>query len=132
MENSRPPKRPPLVMMLVFGVFGCIGLAMFVSIWAVSSNSFGAPPLPVRLVGSFIALAFIILGIGVPISAWKRAREASDSDAGSGRQESSSTPAAGYRCPHCGAGLGNQEVSPSGDVKCAYCKVWWNIHRRPR
>ena len=34
----------------------------------------------------------------------------------------------GYKCEHCGAGLDEKaDVSPSGDVKCTYCKKWFNI-----
>jgi hypothetical protein len=35
----------------------------------------------------------------------------------------------GYTCPACGARLGEAaDVSPKGDVKCGYCRQWFNIH----
>jgi DNA-directed RNA polymerase subunit RPC12/RpoP len=35
----------------------------------------------------------------------------------------------GYSCPHCGAPLAvGESISPHGDVKCAHCDCWFNIH----
>ncbi|MEI8022483.1 MAG: hypothetical protein WCH39_30010, partial [Schlesneria sp.] len=35
-----------------------------------------------------------------------------------------------YCCSNCGAKLTNQaDVSPLGDVKCSFCRQWFNIHR---
>lgn len=34
-----------------------------------------------------------------------------------------------YECNNCGATLGDDaDVSPQGDVKCAYCRQWFNIN----
>jgi DNA-directed RNA polymerase subunit RPC12/RpoP len=129
-----PAKAPPRLFLFVFfGLFGCVGLAVLIFLWS-PSDSFSGPPLIFKVVGSFIAMMFMVMGFGMPISAINASRKSSqagfaDSEDGSAAD---TTQPAGYRCPHCGAGLGHeQEVSPSGDVKCTYCKRWWNIHRAP-
>ena len=36
-----------------------------------------------------------------------------------------------YQCTACGARIQDaSEVSPSGDTRCAYCNVWFNVHRQ--
>jgi hypothetical protein len=48
-------------------------------------------------------------------------------------QSTLATPADPLRfaCPRCGAALGEgAEVSPHGDVKCAYCQSWFNVHQK--
>jgi hypothetical protein len=36
-----------------------------------------------------------------------------------------------YQCTACGARIQDaSEVSPSGDARCAYCNVWFNVHRQ--
>lgn len=124
-------------MMVFISMFGFIGVAVLIFLWSQSSHEFGAPPLIFRLVGSCIALAFIAFGFGLPMTAF---RHRPDGTRGEGSDDSamdeagtrSARPAAGYRCPHCGAGLGKgQDVSPGGDVKCGYCHKWWNIHAAP-
>jgi DNA-directed RNA polymerase subunit RPC12/RpoP len=36
-----------------------------------------------------------------------------------------------YQCTACGARIQDaSEVSPKGDTRCAYCNVWFNIHRQ--
>lgn len=130
MNTPKPPQpRLPIFMLVFVSMFGLIGVALLVFLWSQSSHEFGAPPLVFRLVGSCIAIAFIAVGFGVPLTAL-RARSAAGVTNGSSRPESAPASGDGYKCPHCGAGLGqNQEVSPSGDVKCGYCNKWWNIHR---
>jgi len=58
-----------------------------------------------------------------------------DSDSGSecagsqriGRERPARDP---YQCPACGARIQDaSDVSPGGDVRCAYCNVWFNVHR---
>lgn len=35
-----------------------------------------------------------------------------------------------YACSHCGAGLDtDNEISPSGDFKCRYCRTWNNVNQ---
>jgi hypothetical protein len=108
--------RPPLFVILFTSIFGFIGLTLLIFIWVGDSG-----PLFFRIIGSFIALAFVVLGFGAPISMLKQRRAHHDS-------APPQHAAAGYKCPNCGAGLGKEEASPSGDVKCSYCNRWYNIH----
>jgi hypothetical protein len=124
MNPSKPPlSRPPLFMLIFMSMFGFIGLSLLVFIWTQTDRNF--PPLIFKLVASFIALAFMAMGFGGPLSALL-ARNRPGTPASS--PSATAPPVKGYQCPHCGAGLGPQEVSPSGDVKCSYCQKWWNIH----
>jgi len=109
-------------MLIFISMFGFIGLTVLVFTWSDGSDS---PPLIFKLVASFIAIAFMAMGFGVPITALA-ARGSADPNAPSKAVPPQSSE--GYKCPNCGAGLGQQEVSPSGDVKCVYCHKWWNIH----
>ncbi|MFT7620024.1 MAG: DNA-directed RNA polymerase subunit RPC12/RpoP [Planctomycetota bacterium] len=44
--------------------------------------------------------------------------------------EESAPKKVGYNCSNCGAGLPpGADVSPSGDVKCTYCNMWFSIHQ---
>jgi hypothetical protein len=114
-------------MLMFISMFGFIGLAVLIFVWSQSPHEFGAPPLFFRVFASFIAIAFMAVGFGVPINALRQ-RAGGGSAAGGSAQPPE--PGTGYKCPHCGAGLGKEaEVSPSGDVKCGYCHKWWNIHR---
>lgn len=108
----------------VFGfVFGGIGLTVIFHLW--TESGFGEPPLFFKLFGSFIALAFVAMGGTLFLSAFKGPTAESGAD-------SAPTPVApgvGYTCPSCGARLGEDaDVSPKGDVKCGYCRKWFNIH----
>ena len=104
-------------------MFGFIGLTVIIALW--TAEGFHEPPLVFKLFGSFIGLAFVFVGLGVPLRALFGPREP-----GSEQPQSSAGSGGGYKCPNCGAGLGFQEVSPAGDVKCAYCTKWFNIHAR--
>lgn len=118
------PVRPPLFMLIFFALFGCIGLSILIFMWS-GRPGFGDPPLVFRVMGSFIAIGFMVMGFGVPLSAIRAAGKP-----GAAADEPGTRPVeGGYRCPNCGAVLKEAEVSPSGDVKCPYCKGWWNIHR---
>jgi hypothetical protein len=107
----------------VFGLaFGGIGTTILVSMWTVSG--FGEPPLVAKLVASFISLVFIAVGGTMLVSAMRGGTAA-------GRSAPGAPPAGGggYACPACGGRLGSDaEVSPKGDVKCGYCRKWFNIH----
>jgi hypothetical protein len=125
-------------MLLFVSMFGCIGLALLIFLWSAPTDGFHSPPLFFRLFGSCIAICFMAVGFGLPISAL-RARLSGAVDGAPGTPTSAAPSGAdaahaaqgdGYRCPSCGAALvSGQEVSPSGDVKCGYCRKWWNIHR---
>ena len=123
----KPAAKPPLFMMLFFSIFGFIGLTVLFFLWG-SGDGFHSPSLVFKVFGSFIALGFMAMGFGVPLSALKKSKAAGG---GSGAGSGPGVPraAGGYECPSCGANVKGAEVSPSGDVKCPYCNGWWNIHR---
>ena len=120
------PNGPGRFLGAVFGiVFAGIGLTAIVGLW--STRGFGEPPLFFKMVGSFIALAFVAFGATFFIAAFKgqslpaQTESTPPSDAPPGGDS-------GYKCPACGARLGEAaDVSPKGDVKCGYCKQWFNI-----
>ena len=108
-----------------------IGLTVLGFLWLTPFDEFGSPPLVFRIFGSFIALAFVLFGGGM-IAASFRAQglRPPGLDLGSSL-EPPQTGSVGYQCSHCGAPLGDQaDVSPHGDVKCAHCGRWFNIHRK--
>ena len=116
-------------MLLFFSIFGFIGIAVIVFLWG-SGDGFGSPPLFFKVFGSFIALGFMAMGFGVPLSFLRRGKEMVNLTV-SGQQPQAPPPVPeSLKCPSCGANVGKAEVSPSGDVKCIYCHGWWNIHRR--
>jgi DNA-directed RNA polymerase subunit RPC12/RpoP len=109
-----------------------IGLTVLGFLWLTPFNEFGSPPLFFRIFGSFIALGFVLFGGGM-IAVSFRARGVGLPPAGDAGTQTAppQTGAVGYQCAHCGAALGeNSDVSPHGDVKCAHCGRWFNIHRR--
>ena len=133
---------PRLMGIVPFG----IGLTVLGFLWGAPFGEFGSPPLPFRIFGSFIALAFVLVGVGFFTAGGLVGKLGSNSrmmnllqqqaarmHRQSRRNESSdesTPPQVGYDCPNCGASLGeNPEVSPSGDAKCSYCKRWFNIHQ---
>ena len=119
------PTRPPLFFLLFFAIFGCIGVTVLVFLWG-HHDGFGAPPLIFKFVGSFIALGFIAMGFGLPLSILRKGGTNLAPTAPGQERDDRSTP--DYDCPNCGANVQDAEVSPSGDVKCPYCKGWWNVH----
>lgn len=132
MQPPRP--KAPVFVLLFFSMFGFVGLTILGALWSRAAGESGVPVF-VRMIGSLIALMFVIMGFGVPLNALKAGRQPLESGEAPGTPMDppggdTPGPTAGYRCPNCGAQLGpDQEVSPSGDAKCGYCKRWWNIHR---
>ena len=120
-------QRPPIFVLIFFSIFGFIGITILVSLWTASG--FGAPPTVFKIFGSFIALAFIAMGFGVPLSALRKG-EARFSMPNINAASVEKPKGSIYDCPNCGANVGKVEVSPSGDLKCSYCNEWWNIHKR--
>jgi hypothetical protein len=132
------PQTTPLGGRLIAGVFGLvflgIGLTVMVSLWAEPFGGFGSPPVVFRLVGSFISLPFVAFGVlmcfaaiagRVPPTMGRSSRGGNLVD--DGQPQGPSSP--GYSCPHCGAPLAEGDsISPHGDVKCAHCDCWFNIH----
>ena len=123
-----------------------IGITVLILLWSAPFGAFGSPPLFFRVLASFIALAFVMTGIGIFVGAGKigdprrmakSLQEAANDLAASQRAAGSASgqpseavrPKVGYDCPNCGAASGKEaDVSPSGDVKCGYCERWFNIH----
>jgi hypothetical protein len=132
--QSRSDTAPRLLGFLFGFIFAGIGLTVIGFLW--TADGFGAPPLFFRIVGSFIALGFIGMGsmfLTHAINGPKPPPEAQTppgpASAASPSTPDAPVPAAGYTCPACGARLGeNADVSPKGDVKCGYCRKWFNIH----
>ena len=126
----------------LFGIipFG-IGISVLCFLW-FSGDGFHSPPLFFKVFGSFVALGFVMFGV-VAFSAGslvnrnrlqdlaRSMHELQQSQNGSVPGATTNQPESrpGYDCPNCGASLGDgAEVSPSGDVKCDYCKRWFNVH----
>ena len=134
---------PRMMAIVPFG----IGMSVLFFLWSQPFGGFGSPPLFFRITGSFIALAFVMTGIGIFTTAGKlgdprrmaqslheitKGLNASQPVAGYEPDSGSEPdrPKVGYDCPNCGAALGKDaDVSPSGDVKCGYCDRWFNIHK---
>jgi hypothetical protein len=119
----------------VFGlVFGGVGLCVLALIWG---NEFDFVPVPAKLFGSLVAVAFLAFGGTMAFTALRGGtmgevnlpdmRGVADDTA----PKPPATSPAGYVCPNCGAGLGAKaDVSPMGDVKCPFCGLWFNVHGR--
>ena len=122
-------RRPPLFFLFFFSIFGFIGLSLIIWLW--TAEGFGAPPTIFKIFGSFIALAFMALGFGMPASVlMNKDKLMSPADPVSNPNPRKKKAPGTYDCPNCGANVGKVEVSPSGDLKCSYCNEWWNIHRQ--
>ncbi len=118
---------PFRVLMGIFGlVFGGIGICVLGLIWSSESDFV---PVFARLFGSLIACAFVAFGGFMLWSAFAAQKLAAPSI--SAAADTQSTSPGTYVCPNCGAALGEKaEVSPMGDVKCAHCGRWFNVHKR--
>ena len=124
-QAMNPLGRPPLFVLLFMSIFGFIGIAVLVFLWS-AGDGFGSPPLFFRVFGSLIATGFILLGFGMPLSLLRMGKSMTKLL----DEATPKPPPTTLGCPNCGANLGSSEVSPSGDVKCSYCKGWFNIHRK--
>lgn len=121
-------------------IFAGIGLTLIGFLW-FGDDGFGSPPLFFKVMGSFIALAFVIMGGTMAVSAFvagsvltKAQHVIKEANQHTAAQHASGAPqdsGRGYACPHCGGGLGeNADVSPMGDTKCVFCGRWFNVHGR--
>lgn len=102
-------------------------------------SSLSGAPAFFKLMGSLVAFGFIIGSAVMLRVIWSRklkvgpaAMHGSISPAPA--EGNSSQQGLDLQCDHCGAGLEvSTEISPSGDVKCSYCKRWFNVRRaRPK
>jgi DNA-directed RNA polymerase subunit RPC12/RpoP len=106
--------------------------------------TFRAVPIVVALVVFLLGIAFVRSALSLfRLKGWEQALEPvswpdSDSDSEANAQTAASErvnnekPAReAYQCTACGARIQDaSEVSPRGDTRCAYCNVWFNIHRQ--
>ena len=138
-QFSHEPPAPARFVGAVFGfVFFGIGMTVLISMWAAPFGAFGSPPLFFRVFASFIAIAFVTMG-GSTVWAVLAGKGLQNSmsidtetfDEGPDTPATSAGNSVGYVCPNCGAALDSQaDVSPHGDVKCAYCDRWFNVHQQ--
>jgi len=125
------------------GFFPCgVGLTLLMFLWSQPFDGFHSPPLFFRILGSFVGLFFIFIGVGFFIgpvgnsnrmkAAMKQHKEMLEElETEQGDLDSDDAPSSmNYQCSTCGAPLGTgDDVSPHGDVKCTHCGKWFNIHQ---
>jgi hypothetical protein len=119
------PSGLPIFFRLVSVIFGVIGLTIF-EMWNALFNKFGSPPLFFRVFASLIGLAFIAFGFGVTFSKSGNHKGATFTKLSQTLRQTGGSKK--YKYPHCSGDIENQEVSPSGDVKCEYCGKWYDVH----
>ncbi len=111
--------------------FVAVPLFMMAMLWGESG--FGGPPLFMKLAGTCICLAVMSGGLfGMySIVTGKANRFKLNRQTGSFNHGPTAHRERGdYSCPHCGAAISTEaEISPSGDVKCPYCKSWFNVNK---
>lgn len=137
------PNNLPGLPRFIGGVFGLvflgIGLTVIGFLWSAPFGAFHSPPLVFRVFGSFIALAFVAVGGGTAYAAifgkpqqrfMQQVMAMRREQMKTGRDAASKPPTqGGYSCDSCGAPLDSSaDVSPHGDVKCAHCDRWFNVH----
>lgn len=140
-DKPDPVDKLLLVPRIVFGTFGLafagIGITVISFLWLTPFHGFDSPPLFFRIFGSFIALVFVVVGGTTLLGAVLGDRMLSKVGPGQAAipgfvADQATTPLVNpttYRCTNCGAHLGKEaDVSPLGDVKCAFCHRWFNIH----
>jgi hypothetical protein len=129
-------------MAILFGIVPLgIGLTVLGFLWFTPFGEFHSPPLFFRVFGTFVAIPFVFIGgaailggLGLIAGTTHSRAEAMAKDLKRELSEGAGTVApsarsTGYVCPSCSAPLGEKaDVSPSGDVKCAHCGRWFNIH----
>lgn len=103
-------------------VFGAIGVTVIYALW--TAEGMDEPPLFFKIFGSLIASLFVLIGIGGILG--KGMKPAAGDPDGT----SATSGATNLQCRSCGAPVAEgAEVSPSGDVKCPYCKAWFNVRQ---
>jgi hypothetical protein len=141
-KHFQAQSKSQAILGIVFGlVFFGIGISVIAFVW--SERGFGAPTLFFRIFATLIAVPFVAVG---GFAAFGSIQILRGSHAGtdqiasmlnySGQAKtpddhaSGSASRVGYTCPACGAPLAHgADVSPHGDVKCAHCGRWFNVHK---
>ncbi len=113
----------------VFGIFGVIGVTIMYSLWFGFVDGFGEPPVFFKIFGSLIASVFCVVGFRVALFGPQGLQKETQRHGTEAPRRPQREGSDGYTCPHCQGGLKSQSsVSPGGDVKCAFCDRWFNIH----
>jgi DNA-directed RNA polymerase subunit RPC12/RpoP len=113
------------------------------TLWASGASvdlTFRTVPMGVALVVFLLGVAFVRSALSLSrLDGWEKALEpvnwpdsgSISEPAGSERVEKEKAIRDAYQCTACGARIQDvSEVSPGGDVRCAYCNVWFNVHRQ--
>jgi hypothetical protein len=113
-------------------VFFGVGLSFLGFLWLSPFGAWNSPPLFFRIVGSFISIAFVVMGGALAWGAFRGGGPLRGSIPESGpTQPASPNKVGAYHCAQCAAPLSEKaEVSPLGDVKCTFCGAWFNIYQR--
>jgi DNA-directed RNA polymerase subunit RPC12/RpoP len=103
--------------------------------------TFRLVPLGVALVGFLLGIAWVRSALSLfrlgdfenPLEAiqWSARDSKSESESSESERVETEKPARDtYQCTACGARIQDaSEVSPRGDIRCAYCNVWFNVHQ---
>lgn len=114
-------------------IFGLIGLTVCIFLWAAPFGEWNSPPLFFRVFGTFIGAIFMLFGFGTAIagpSLLAGVKSLATHHRSRARRSIRTNSQDSYDCPNCGSGLqSDADVSPRGDVKCAFCDRWFNIHQ---
>ncbi len=123
-----------------FGFTFCgVGLAVLGFLWLSPFGHFHSPPLFFRIFGSFIAIPFVAIGgtaLYTAITGKSMIEKQFERLHQFARELQKHAPSSdapfspgSLACPHCGAPIGQAEISPSGDVKCTHCNNWYNVRK---
>ena len=112
------------------------------TLWASGASvdlTFRTVPIGVALVVFLLGVVLVRSALSLfRLDGWEKALEPvnwPDSDsisqpAGSERVEKEKAVRDASQCTACGARIQDASaVSPRGDVRCAYCNAWFNVHR---
>lgn len=140
-EKTKSNQLPGLIVKFVGGavglIFAGIGIAVLFFMWAMPFGEFGSPPLFFRIFASLISMMFVVIGGAVSLGSIFASKKGGlpqsinqfDEQQQTSAEQSELKSPPIYTCTRCGAPLGEGvQVSPHGDVKCAYCSAWFNIY----
>src|SRR5688572_23189796 len=143
MSEPVSPLKTPGPFRFVGAIFGCvfagIGVTVIYSMWFGEMGE--DAPTFIKMFASFIALAFVamggtlaigsIFGGGMMGNTQAMIDQMQKLQSAHGAKESKppvTTGPGNYICPSCAATITRADVSPLGDVKCTFCRSWFNIH----